>query len=294
MTEYEKADLTIQLKDGRKLGYADLGDPDGKPIFHFNGWPGCRLEATLVIDLIKDMGVRFIGVDRPGMGLSDFKKGRTFLDWPDDVIELADALGFDKFAVEGVSGGGPYSAACAYKIPDRLTACGIIGGIGPPNLSIEGMMKRNRRQFFVIKWFPWLIKLLMWSKSRSINTLEKAKKDLLNSLDDLPEPDRKWVGNPDILPLFAKETAEAFRQGSKGPCLEFMLYMKPWGFNLEDISPKLKVIIWQGEFDVNVPVSMGRAMSMVIPNCEGRFYSDEGHYSIAFNHIREIIEALKV
>jgi pimeloyl-ACP methyl ester carboxylesterase len=70
------------------------------------------------------------------MGLSDYKKDRTILDWPDDVVELADALGIDKFPIEGISGGGPYAAACAYKIPDRLTACGIISGLGPMDLEV--------------------------------------------------------------------------------------------------------------------------------------------------------------
>jgi pimeloyl-ACP methyl ester carboxylesterase len=52
------------------------------------------------------------------------------LDWLGDVTELADALRVDRFAVLGWSGGGPYSAVCAFKIPERLTATAIICGIG--------------------------------------------------------------------------------------------------------------------------------------------------------------------
>ena len=43
--------------------------------------------------------------DRPGMGRSDFQPGRRIVDWPNDVLELATALGFDTFAVLGSSGG---------------------------------------------------------------------------------------------------------------------------------------------------------------------------------------------
>jgi pimeloyl-ACP methyl ester carboxylesterase len=75
--------------------------------------------------------VRLIAVDRPGYGMSDAKRGRTLLDWPDDVIELADALSLEKFAVMGVSGGGPYGLSCAFKIPERLTKTVIVGGMGP-------------------------------------------------------------------------------------------------------------------------------------------------------------------
>ena len=115
----ENIDQTLKLKDGRTLGYIDLGNKDGKPLFHFHGFPGSRLEATILADRAIVKNIRVICIDRPGMGLSDFKENRTLLDWPDDVVELADALEIDKFAVEGISGGGPYAAACAYKIPDR-------------------------------------------------------------------------------------------------------------------------------------------------------------------------------
>ncbi|MFX1558659.1 MAG: alpha/beta fold hydrolase, partial [Promethearchaeota archaeon] len=86
----KKTNRTIELNDGRRLGYSDLGDPNGKPIFHFHGFPGSRLESLLVANKVSHKRIRFIGIDRPGMGLSDFKKNRSLLDWPDDIIELAD------------------------------------------------------------------------------------------------------------------------------------------------------------------------------------------------------------
>ena len=65
------------------------------------------------------------------MGLSDFKRGREVLDWPDDVIELADTLQLDRFAVLGISGGGPYACACTLKFSERLTTTAIVSGMGP-------------------------------------------------------------------------------------------------------------------------------------------------------------------
>ncbi|MHA1479240.1 MAG: alpha/beta fold hydrolase, partial [Promethearchaeota archaeon] len=279
---------TIKLKDGRKLGYIDLGKSDGKPLFHFNGFPGSRLEVTILADRAIKKNIRVIGIDRPGMGLSDFKKNRTLLDWPDDVVELADALGIDKFAVEGISGGGPYVAACAYKIPERLTSCGIISGAASKDIEIEKKM----RIFSVIRIFPWLFKLMIWLQSRGMRNLEKAEKKMKESAKKFPEADRKIFDDPQILSLFVKETAEAFRQGSKGVYYEGKIYARSWGFNLEDISPKLTVYIWHGEADQIVPVAMGRGMCKLIPNCEGKFYPGEGHYSTIFKYYKEIIDAL--
>ena len=284
----DNIDLTIKLKDGRKLGYADLGNPDANSVvFHFHGFPGSRLEAMLLANKAASE-YRIISIDRPGMGLSDFKKNRTLLDWPDDVIELADALEIDKFAVEGISGGGPYAAACAYKIPERLTSCGIISGVASKDLEIEKKM----RLFTAIRIFPWLFKLMMWIQSRGMNDFEKAEKNMKKAMNNFPEADRKVLDDPQILSLFIKESAEAFRQGSKGAYHEGKIYARSWGFNLEDISPKLKVYIWHGEADKAVPVAMGRGMCKLIPNCEGNFYPGEGHYSTIFNYYEDIIKAL--
>jgi pimeloyl-ACP methyl ester carboxylesterase len=129
----DRINQRIQLKDGRSLGYVDYGNPDGKPIFCFHGFFGSRLDWTYFDDACRfeDLNARIIVADRPGMGLSDFKPKRKLLDWPNDVVELADSLKLDRFGVMGISGGGPYAVACAYKIPERLTATAIVSGMGP-------------------------------------------------------------------------------------------------------------------------------------------------------------------
>ncbi len=128
-------DMLSQTKifeDGRTIGFAEYGDPHGKPIFFFHGFPGSRFEAELFHDVALANNIRIIAVDRPGMGLSSFQKDRTLLDWPDDILELADKLGVDDFAVMGISGGGPYAAACAKEIrSSRLKKVGIISAMGP-------------------------------------------------------------------------------------------------------------------------------------------------------------------
>ena len=120
---------SIQLRNGRRLAYALYGKPDGTPVFHFHGHPGSRLEGKLADRAARRLGVRLIVADRPGMGFSDYQPQRRLLDWPDTLVELADVLGIERFAVQGTSGGGPYALACAFRIPERLTACGVIAGL---------------------------------------------------------------------------------------------------------------------------------------------------------------------
>ena len=130
------------LKDGRTLGFAEYGDPNGKPVLECHGWPSSRLQASNYDQAGKKVGARIIGIDRPGIGISTFKKGFRVVDWPSDVVELADALGLERFAVVGISSGSPYGLVCARFIPKRLTSCAIVCGICP--LKVEGETLRAK------------------------------------------------------------------------------------------------------------------------------------------------------
>ncbi|MCK4436294.1 alpha/beta hydrolase, partial [Candidatus Bathyarchaeota archaeon] len=95
------------------MGYAEYGPLRGVPVFYFHGFPSSRFEAAIVEDKLEGLNVHLIAIDRPGMGISSYQKNRAILDFPEDVQELAEYLGLDNYGVLGVSGGGPYSLACA-------------------------------------------------------------------------------------------------------------------------------------------------------------------------------------
>ncbi|TFG22716.1 MAG: hypothetical protein EU533_03935 [Promethearchaeota archaeon] len=140
---------------------------------------------------------------------------------------------------------------------------------------------------------PWLYKFLLWATmGRKCKDVESIKTMLLKMSKDLPEPDKKLYQDPEMKKPFARELLEAFKQGTKGLIHDGKIYAKPWGFSLEDISPNLKVYIWHGELDVNVPIGMGREMAKRIPNCIPTFYPEEAHLSAGLNHSDEIIKAL--
>ena len=145
---------TLSLKDGRKLGLAQYGAKEGIPVFYFHGYPTSRLEATLMEPFISGLNIRLIALDRPGYGFSDFSPERQILDWPDDVKECADMLGFDRFSVVGVSGGGPYALACAYKMPEKLRKVSVICGLGPlHSFELRKMMRWPLHGSFIFATF---------------------------------------------------------------------------------------------------------------------------------------------
>lgn len=276
---------TLRLRDGRLLSYARYGDPEGRPGFFFHGFPGSRLEAGPGAEAAARLGLRIFALERPGFGLSDFKPGRSILDWPDDVVEAADQLGIDRFPIMGLSGGGPYAAACAYKIPDRLTGMALVSSVAPFGASgtTDGMSRLYRFTFGLAGRLTWTTGPAMWWMGRQVRRNPDRVLDRTSA--GLPEFDREIMARPEVRSMLREDLMEAFRQGSRGAAWELALLARPWGFRLEDIA--MEVHLWQGEADVNVPVAMGRYLAGAIPNCRARFYPGEGHL-LAVHRMEEI------
>jgi pimeloyl-ACP methyl ester carboxylesterase len=279
----------IILRDGRKLGYAEYGDPVGEPIFLFHGIPGSRMIRHPDVSIAEECRVRLIVPERPGMGLSDFKPGRRLLDWPSDVQELADALEIKKFSAAGFSGGGPYALACGYAIPHRLTTVGLISAVGPTNIpgALDGMLSSNRMGYSVGRWIPW--SLWKWVFELYYSDVAKHPETLAVMHDDEPESDHVVFKSAGVRQVLVETFSEAFRQGTIGAAQDGWLLARLWGFPLEEIS--VPVYLWQGEADVVVTQAMGRYMAAQIPNCSPTFFPDEGHL-IFFTHWREILRSL--
>lgn len=282
-------DKVLRLRDGRVLGYAEYGDPDGKPLFYFHGSPGSRFEGWFVDEAARRRGIRVFAFDRPGFGLSDFKPGRTIGDWPDDVVEAADAFGFDRFAVLGLSFGGPHALACASRIPERLTSVAIVSSVGPFQApgATDGMGPSLRVLLGSIRRFPGTARVAMWLATQ-VTRRAPAQFIWLQSRGEA-QADKAAIASPSFKAHATRSVAEPFRQGSRGPARELVLVVRPWGFRPEDVT--MEVHLWQGEADVMVPPSMGRYLSRALPNCRARFCPGEGHLML-IEHMDEILSAL--
>src|SRR3954464_15086048 len=126
---------SIRLTDGRTPAYPEHGDPDGWPVLGSRGAPSSRLERHVEdAGAYRRWGVRFIVPDRPGFGRSDPHPGRRVMDWPDDVAQLLEHLGIERFAVLRLSGGAAYALACAYAFGNRVAKVGVLGGAPPPDI----------------------------------------------------------------------------------------------------------------------------------------------------------------
>ena len=287
---------TCPLPDGRTLGFAEYGDPKGKPVFYFHGWPSSRIEfgGYKGDEIAKRLGLRVISSDRPGFGLSSYQPHHRFIDWPKDVTALADHLGFEHFTIVGYSASSPYTLACAYTLEERLEAVGVVSGLSQP-LSAPGatvgmptiMLWTTAR---IHPRLTWLMFNMM--KGRITNApRDQLPKNAKQAM--MAEPDFEFIkSHPYAMAANMDGGAEALKGGGLGPAEAGALYWKPWGFRLEEISTKVHV--WHGEADLNAPYSAhGKVLAKKLPNVEAKFYPGEGHISLIHKYLESILQTLK-
>lgn len=277
------------LRDGRRLGYLEYGDPAGHPIFFFHGFGSTRLMRHPDETIPASLGLRVISVDRPGIGLSDAQPGRRLLDWPQDVLSLARDLGIGRFAVLGWSGGGPYALACAHALPDRVTATGVISGPAPLlyDRASEYLTRRHRGAARVAWRAPWILRVALWRWGRP-----QRRDPVLafeSAVDGMVASDQALMADPRLREIMIENASEVYRQGGRGMYDEGLVLTGPWGFRPDDLT--VPVHLWHGDLDDTVPAEMARHLARAIPDCHATFYPGEGHH-LLYHRWPEILEAL--
>ena len=276
-------DQRLKLRDGRWLGYLDYGDPDGVPIICCHGAPGSRLSVFCDPNLLLDLHLRLIVPDRPGYGLSDFQRRRRLLDWPGDVEQLADHLGLERFALLGVSAGGPHAAACAFAIPHRLIRVGLVSSAAPRQFTpMRHFRPRERISNIVGRYLPWPLQWALYSAALWL--LRKSPAFMLRAISERTIPaDKAAIGAADLgdwpgtlPPTIREEVLEPFRRGARGHAWDVRLCARRWRFRPDAIRG-VPVYLWHGERDQLVPVAAARALAAAIPGSRATFYPADGH-----------------
>jgi pimeloyl-ACP methyl ester carboxylesterase len=275
----------LTLADGRSLCLAEFGDPAGPPLFYFHGFPGSRLEVAV----LDGLPLRVLALDRPGYGGSTPLAGRRLLDGPRDVAAAADQLGIEHFAVLGVSGGGPFAAACAYALPQRVHAgvllCPVppasaLDGLPPGALGDLGLLMHLGRHpsaarplLATARWLARQPRLLTPELIRRYGPLRLPPRDI----EALAEP----AGSRILASL-----REGIRPGIEGLLADAQIYAQPWGFSLDQVATGLD--LWHGTADTIVPCATSESYG-VMPRGRRHVLEGEGHYSLVIAHGPRIV-----
>ncbi|WP_328539580.1 alpha/beta fold hydrolase [Streptomyces sp. NBC_00344] len=268
----------VRARDGRYLTVERLGDPRGRPVFLLHGTPGSRLGPAPRGMVLYQRRMQLIAFDRPGYGGSDRLPGRSVADVADDVRDIADTLGLDRFAVAGRSGGAPHALACAALLPERVSRAAALVTLAPRDAAgldwFEGMAASNVREYTSASDDPDGLAARLIPRSAEIR---KNPVRLLDQLfSDLTAPDRKVVGDAGVRAMLLRNYQEALRTSPYGWIDDALAFCRPWGFDPADIrSP---IMLWHGVQDVFSPVGHSRWLARRIPGATAVLEPAAAHF----------------
>jgi pimeloyl-ACP methyl ester carboxylesterase len=282
---------TIPLADGRRLGFAEFGTPNGKPVFWFHGTPGARRQIPPEARLAAhERRVRLIGIDRPGVGDSTPHLYPSFLSWAHDIEAVAGRLGLERFGLIGLSGGGPYVLACARVLPERVVAGAVLGGVAPtrgPEAPSGGLVRLAANFEPVFRRFHEPLGAGLTVLTWILRPLASPIFNLFMRLS--PEGDQAVFARPEMKAMFLDDLLHGSRWGLRAPVYDLVLFCRPWGFYLRDI--RVPIRFWHGDADHMVPLAHGLHQAKLIPNASLQVRHGESHLG-SLTAAEEILDAI--
>jgi pimeloyl-ACP methyl ester carboxylesterase len=242
----------------RRLGVRRWGPADGDPVFLLHGTPGCRLTIRPKDEELARLGVRLITYDRPGYGISDPHPGRSVADAAGDVAAIADALGMERFAVIGRSGGGPHALACAALLPERVTRVACLVGLAPYGAAgldwSRGMVEMNRQQYGAAVLGRRHLAQHIYPQ---VIAMRANPEHLVRIIEaQAPQEDRERLRDPEYRAMFVDGIREAISRSVDGWAADSLAFTRPWGFDPQWISAP--TLLWHGARDAFSPLSHTR------------------------------------
>jgi pimeloyl-ACP methyl ester carboxylesterase len=268
--------MEVSRGDGSVIAVEVAGEQGAAPVLLCHGLADSRLSARLFTQAARELGLRIMAPDRPGIGGTDPRRLRRLADWVEDAALVLDGLRAESAALLGISAGGPFAAACAARLPGRVRSLTLICPLGPPGWPTLGMAPGERLSLAVARHAPafggWFLGRLAALARRSPRLFLRL------AASELPGIDRRAIAQPAMRDAFLAGYAEAFRRGSWGVAQDLRVLARPWGFQLGSIA--VPTSIYHGGADTTVPPRHARLYAEAIPGAQLQLYPGHGHFSI--------------
>jgi pimeloyl-ACP methyl ester carboxylesterase len=282
--------LTIPAT-GQRLAFIEYGDPQGVPVIFCHGWPSSATMGELTDAAAKELGVRIISPDRPGISASALAPDRQLRDWPPVAEALADHLGLSRFRMLAISGGAPYAYVTAWAMPSRVSAIAVASG-APPIAELRdqsGLLPLYRWMMALHGRFPRLLRTGFRATRPFVSM--KTSVHLARKLLRMLQPcDAEALRDSVAFDACFESQRRAWRGSALGVMLDAQLYAQPWGFRLEDVT--VPVRLWHGIKDRTFSYRIAEEVAQRLPNCTARFVDNAGHYSLPIRNMHKILKDL--
>jgi pimeloyl-ACP methyl ester carboxylesterase len=282
---------TLILANGATVALSEYGDRGGVPVFFCHGWPSSRTMAELADEAARDLGLRIISPDRPGIRDSQFQANRRLIDWPPLLNEIADRLGIARFRILAISGGAPYAYASGWMTPERVEKIAVVSGAPPlDRLSdLAGLLPIHRRMLVIREKSPRALKFLFYL-ARPLVAMRMPIRLRPLLLKFLQPCDANVLRESRKFDICFDSARHAWRSSALGVMTDAEIYATPWGFPLEEV--RVPVALWHGTKDRTFAPRLAENVAARLPSCEFHLIEGAGHYSLPIRSIREILADL--
>ena len=278
----------VMTADGRTLAVREAGAADGPVLLSQHGSPGSGRLYRTEIEGAERLGARLVAYDRPGYGGSTPHPGRSIADAARDIAAILDALGAERFATYGWSGGGLHALACAALLEGRCAAVATIAGVAPsdqPDLEFTaGMGEGNVEEFGKAREGREALSAMLRHEAEGLASVTP---------DQLAEAISPHLSGPDAEALRGELAGflhgmilGGLATGIDGWVDDDLAFVKPWGLDVAAIV--VPVSVWQGDDDLMVPGAHGRWLATHVAGAEPRLLPGEGHLTLFANRIGDI------
>jgi pimeloyl-ACP methyl ester carboxylesterase len=281
----------IELENGSWLALAEYGDPSGLPVIFCHGWPSSCTMAELTDTAAREVGVRIISPDRPGISSSAYQPDRKLTDWPATVTRVADNLGINQFHMLAISGGAPYAFITGWAMPERVRGLAVVSG-APPIVDLadhSGLLPLYRWMLLLYRAQPGLLRSL-FRVARPFASLRMSVRLARQFLRLLQPCDAEALRDATAFNACFESQRRAWRGSADGVMMDAQIYAEPWGFRLEDVD--VPVRLWHGKNDRTFSYRIAEEVAARLPNCTARYLENAGHYSLPIRNMREILSDL--
>jgi pimeloyl-ACP methyl ester carboxylesterase len=283
----------VELQGGAIVAFQEYGDANGVPVVFCHGWPSSCTMARLTDEPARELGVRIISPDRPGISGSSLQPNRKLAGWPRVMDRVLDHLGIGEFRALAISGGAPYAYAMAEAMPGRVRAIAIVCG-AIPMAELEdarGLLPLYRWMLTLYRSRPQLLRRLFYMAQPILSLRPPVRlRPLLLKMLMLRPCDAESLRDAAAFEAIFESQRRAWRGSAEAVMADAQIYAQPWGFSLEDVQ--VPVRLWHGTQDRAFSVHLAEEVAKRLPDCNARFIDDAGHYSLPIRHMREILKDL--
>jgi pimeloyl-ACP methyl ester carboxylesterase len=244
--------------------------------------------AELTDEAARELGLRIISLDRPGIRDSQLDPKRTLLDWPPLMRELATHLQIDKFKILAISGGAPYAYVAAWMMPERVEAIAVVSG-APPIAELEdrsGLLRLYNRLLALRAVRPGLLRAL-FRIARPFARIRLPIRVRPLLLKVLQPCDANVLRDSKSFEACFESARQAWSSSAEGVMIDADIYANPWGFPLEEV--RVPVRLWHGRKDRTFSYRLAEQVAARLPDCEFHLVEGAGHYSLPIRHTKEIL-----